>query len=141
MHILELLDQLRAEGRLKTEGKLDERLTFHDPCQLVRRGGVVDEPRRLLDMVAGDFVEMQDHGTLNWCCGGGGGVSANERAHELKLTAFNRKKHQLEELGVSTMVTACANCRITLEEGLEENNMEVEVIGLAETIAEHLAET
>ena len=76
---------------------------------------------------------------MNWCCGGGGGVSANERAHPLKIKAFNRKKSQLEALGVGTMVTACANCRINLEEGLEENNMEVEVIGLTETLADHLA--
>ena len=43
------------------------------------------------------------------------------------------------EAGVGTMVTACANCRINLEEGLEENNVEIEVIGLTETLADHLA--
>ena len=37
-----------------------------------------------------------------------------------------------------TMVTACANCRINLEEGLEENNMEIEVIGLTETLADQI---
>lgn len=140
VHILELLDQLRARGKLAVKDKLAQKLTFHDPCQIVRKGGVVDEPRRLLDMVAADFVEMEDPGVMNWCCGGGGGVSANERAHPLKLTAFHRKKSQLEALGVGTLVTACANCRINLEEGLEENNMEVEVIGLTETLAEHLAD-
>jgi|GEM_PF-3270075 len=36
------------------------------------------------------------------------------------------------------MVTACANCRLMLEEGLEENNMDMPVIGLTELIAEHL---
>ncbi len=138
IHILELLDQLRAQNRLPVTGKIKEKLTLHDPCQIVRRGGVVDEPRRLLDMVAADFEEMEDHGVMNWCCGGGGGVSANERASKLKLTAFNRKRHQLEALGVNTLITACANCRITLEEGLEFNNMDVVVLGLAETLAEHL---
>ncbi|MDJ0957208.1 MAG: (Fe-S)-binding protein [Arenicellales bacterium] len=140
VHILELLDQLRAQGKLKVEGKLDQKLTFHDPCQIVRKGGVVDEPRRLLNMVSSNFVEMEDAGVMNWCCGGGGGVSANERAEPLKLTVFNRKKSQLEKLGVNTMVTACANCRINLEEGIEHTNMDVEVVGLAETLAEHLAD-
>ncbi len=140
IHILELLDQLRVQNRLPVTGKIKEKLTFHDPCQIVRRGGVVEEPRHLLDMVAEDFEEMEDHGIMNWCCGGGGGVSTNERAHNLKLTAFNRKRHQLEALGVNTLVTVCANCRITLEEGLEFNNMDVSVLGLAETVAEHLEE-
>jgi Fe-S oxidoreductase len=137
-HILEVLDELRDQGLLKTEGSEDSRMTFHDPCQLVRRGGVVEQPRNLLKMVASDFVEMKDHGTMNWCCGAGGGVSANEDAHELKLKAFNRKKKQLDELEVDALVTACANCRIALEEGLEENEMDIPVLGLTEMLAEHL---
>ena len=137
-HILEVLDELREQGLLKTEGSEDSRMTFHDPCQLVRRGGVVEQPRNLLKMVASDFVEMTDHGMMNWCCGAGGGVSANEDAHELKLKAFNRKKKQLDELEVDTLVTACANCRIALEEGLEENEMDIPVLGLTEMLAEHI---
>lgn len=140
-HILEVLDEFRAEGLLKTEGFEDARMTFHDPCQLVRRGGVVQQPRNLLNMVATDFVEMKDHGIMNWCCGAGGGVSANEDAEELKMKAFNRKKHQLEDLdGVQTLVTACANCRIQIEEGLEENEIDMPVVGLTELLAEHLVE-
>lgn len=138
VHILELLDQLRREGRLETEGNITDRLTFHDPCQLVRRGGVVQQPRDLLNMVATDFVEMADHGVMNWCCGGGGGVSANERADPLRAKAFHRKKKQLQDLGVTTLVTSCANCRIVLEEGLEDHDMDIEVIGLTEVLADRL---
>jgi Fe-S oxidoreductase len=138
VHILELLDQLKSEGRIQLEGKNHTPMTLHDPCQIVRRGGVIKQPRNLLNSVADHFVEMQDHGVMNWCCGGGGGVSANERAEELRLKVFDRKKHQLEALGVNTMVTACANCRIILEEGLEHNEMDTQVISLTELLAEHL---
>jgi len=102
-HILEVLDELRQQGKLKTRGSDNRRLTFHDPCQLVRRGGVIEQPRNLLNMVADNFVEMKDHGKMNWCCGGGGGVSANERAERLRLKVFSRKKQQLDELNVTTM--------------------------------------
>ena len=139
-HILEVLDQLHRDGRLKLKGTLDVPLTYHDPCQLSRRGGVVEEPRKLLRELAPNFKEMRDAGTMNWCCGGGGGVSANERAHELQLTAFKRKKAQIEELGVKTVVTACANCRVVMEEALEYYHMEVEMLGLTELVAAHLAE-
>ena len=140
IHILELLDELQQSGRLKTSGKETARLTFHDPCQIVRRGGVEAQPRHLLAPVAENYVEMSDHGSMNWCCGGGGGVSANERAEELRITVFNRKKAQLDDLGVDTIVTACANCRLVMEEGLEENEMELPILGLTEVIAEHLLE-
>jgi Fe-S oxidoreductase len=140
VHILELLDELRAQGRLKTTGKESSRLTFHDPCSIVRRGGVQAQPRNLLAPMAENFIEMRDHGSMNWCCGGGGGVSSNERAEGLKLTAFNRKKAQLEEIEVETVVTACSNCRMVMEDGVEANEMDVELVGLTEMIAGHLSD-
>jgi Fe-S oxidoreductase len=138
VHIMELLDQLRREGRLKMAGTEEARLTFHDPCQMVRRGGVVEEPRHLLGMLAPNFVEMTEHGVNNWCCGGGGGVSANERADPLRARAFLRKKAQLDEIGVHTVVTTCSNCRNMLLDGFEQNRMDVQVVGLTELLAEHL---
>jgi len=140
VHIMELLDQLRLDGRLKTEGMTDDRLSFHDPCNISRRGGVLKQPRQLLNMVAPNFVEMKEHGDMNWCCGGGGGVSSNERANELRLQVFSAKKRQLDEIKVDALVTSCSNCRHMLEDGLEENEMEIELIGITELIADHLAE-
>jgi Fe-S oxidoreductase len=139
-HILEVLDEFRAAGLLKTEGFEEERLTFHDPCQIARRGGVIEPQRNLMRMVSKNFVEMSDPGKYNWCCGGGGGVSANDDAEELRLVAFKRKKDQLDEVKPDKLVTACANCRIVLEEGLEHYQMELPVVGLTEMIAEHLVE-
>jgi Fe-S oxidoreductase len=140
MQIMEVLDQLRAEGKLKTTGSFNERLTYHDPCNISRRGGVLKQPRDLLNLVAPNFVEMRDHGSMNWCCGGGGGVSSNERADPLRLKVFDVKKRQLDELNVTTMVTACSNCRNMLDDGLEANDMDIEVIGITELVASHLAE-
>lgn len=139
IHILELLDQLRKEGRLKTEGLDLTPMTFHDPCSLVRKGGVIKEPRNLLGMVAKDVREMRDHGEMNWCCGGGGGVSAIDEAAPLRRQAFRKKKEQIKEIGAKKLVTACANCRVTIMDGLEDYEMEeVEVVGMTELIAEHL---
>jgi Fe-S oxidoreductase len=140
LHILELLDELRKQGRLRLSGKESQRLTYHDPCQISRRGGVVEQPRNLLNMVAEDFVEMPEAGTMNWCCGAGGGVSTNERADDLRLKVFNRKKIQLDAIQAGAMVSACSNCRIHLEDGLEKYHMDIPVLSLTETIAEHLVD-
>ncbi|MBZ0129614.1 MAG: (Fe-S)-binding protein [Rhodobacteraceae bacterium] len=138
VHIIELLDHLRAEGKLKTKGKDTTKVTFHDPCQINRRGGINREPRNLMHMVASNFVETDDAGTMNWCCSGGGGVGANERATDLRFKAFNRKKAQFEKVAPDKIVTMCAYCHHTLEEQLEEHNMDIEVQGLTELIGEYL---
>ncbi len=140
-HILEVLDDLHRAGRFKLKGSLDKPLTYHDPCQISRRGGVYEQPRTLLNLIAPQFREMTDSGIMNWCCGGGGGVSANERAEHLRTVVFKRKKAQIEELGVKTMVTSCANCRVVIEEALENYHMDIEMLGLTELVAEHLEES
>lgn len=140
VHILELLDQLKAQGRFQTKGEVKERVTFHDPCQIVRKGGVLEPPRNLLKSIAPDFVEMADHGKFNWCCGGGGGVSSNDRAEHLRLQVFARKTRQLKETKAHTLVTACANCRLVMEEGMEAHHVEMPIVGLTELLADHLLE-
>ena len=71
---------------------------------------------------------------------GGGGVSGNERAEPIKLKAFNRKKSQLDELNVETIVTSCSNCRLVIEDGLEAYGMEMSIVGLTEMLAGQLIE-
>ncbi len=137
-HIIEVLDKLRSEGKLRTTGMEDERLTFHDPCQAARRGGVNQPQRNLLNMVTSNFIEMKDNQACNWCCGGGGGMNTIEKAEPLMRQVFRRKRQQIEELNVTTVVTMCATCRNTLDEGIEENNMNIEVVGLTELVANHL---
>ncbi len=113
---------------------------MHDPCNLARKSGVIQQQRNLIDLVSEEFVDLKEHGKYQWCCGAGGGVSSNERAEELKMTAFKHKKAQFEEVEPDRMVTMCATCRTQLEEGLEEFNMEIPVVGLTEMIAEQLVE-
>ena len=139
-HILEVLDEFRQDGRLKITGKEEQRLTYHDPCQISRRGGVIDQPRNLINLFSDNFVEMPDAGKMNWCCGAGGGVSSNERADEIRLKVFQRKKDQLDEINPDAIISACSNCRIHLEDGLEEYHMDIPLMSLTETLAEHLAD-
>jgi Fe-S oxidoreductase len=140
VHILEVLDELRQQGKLKLKDKAKGKFTFHDPCQIARRGGVLEQPRHLMDEMVTDFVEMPEHGKMNWCCGAGGGVSSNERADDLRLKVFQRKKSQLDAIQVDAMVSACSNCRIHLEDGLEAYHMDLPVLSLTETLADHLAD-
>ncbi|KAF0100091.1 MAG: heterodisulfide reductase [bacterium] len=139
-HVLEVLEELRQKGVLKMKDKFKEPLILHDPCQIVRRGGVLEAPEPLIQTVAENYIPIVDKQKWNWCCGGGGGASAihTEEAEALRAKAFRIKKRQIEESGVNTMVTFCANCRIVIEEGFDHYEMNTQLLGLTELLAEHL---
>ncbi|MBM4182043.1 MAG: (Fe-S)-binding protein [Betaproteobacteria bacterium] len=139
-HVLEVLEELRQKGVLKMKDKFKEPLILHDPCQIVRRGGVLEAPEPLVQTVAENYIPIVDKQKWNWCCGGGGGASAihTEEAEALRAKAFRIKKRQIEENGVNTMVTFCANCRIVIEEGFDHYEMNTQLLGLTELLAEHL---
>ncbi len=139
LHISEYLAQLKREGRLKLK-PLKESITYHDPCQISRRGGATEAARYLLQDFAADFREMVPTGNLNWCCGGGGGVQAIGRAAELRYKVFKIKMDQVEESGAKTMVSSCSNCRLTMEESKAHWKWAGGLESLVEIIAEHLLE-
>jgi Fe-S oxidoreductase len=138
VQIVELLDRFVREGRLRLRGKDPRRLTFHDPCQLVRRGGLTEAPHRLAEGVSANLVDMPASGVASFCCGGGGGVSAIHRAEGLRFAAFEIKKQQIEATGAEAVVTACGNCRNVLEEAIEQYGMAMPVLGLTELVAQYL---
>jgi Fe-S oxidoreductase len=126
------------EGRLRLRARDPRRLTFHDPCQIVRRGGVTEAPRRVMDAVAANRVEAPGGAAGSFCCAGGGGVSAISRAEPLRFAAFASKRRQVEATGAEALVTACGNCRNVLEEAIEHEGMTLPVLGLTEMVAQSL---
>ncbi|GAB6052813.1 (Fe-S)-binding protein [Magnetospira thiophila] len=138
IHLIDLLGQLQAAGKLPLTGKYPKKITYHDPCQLNRRGGLDRPANSLIDAVAENCIPMEDAGAWGWCCGGGGGVSANHRAEELRYKVFAKKKHQIEKIRPEELLTTCANCRNVIEEALDEYEMNLPVIGLTELLADYL---
>lgn len=138
-HITEFLADLKRQGRLKLK-PMTKAITYHDPCQISRRGGATADVRYLLDGFARDFREMTPTGNFNWCCGGGGGVQAMSRAADLRQKVFKIKMEQVEATGANTLVSACSNCRLTMDESKAHYQWPRELGSLVEILAEHLDE-
>ncbi len=138
-HITEYLAELKREGRLRLK-PMNESITYHDPCQVSRRGGAADAARFLLDGFAADFREMYPTHNHNWCCGGGGGVQAMKRASQLRHQVFRIKMEQVEGTGADTLVSACANCRLTMDESKEHWKWDKGLDSLVEILAANLDE-
>ena len=139
LHITEYLADLKRQGRLNFK-PFDTPITYHDPCQISRRGGAAGDARYLLEGFATDFREMTPTSNHNWCCGGGGGVQAISRAADLRHMVFKIKMEQVEETGAGTMLSSCANCRLTMVESKAHWHWDRELDSLVEVLAEHLVE-
>jgi hypothetical protein len=114
----------------------EARVVYHDPCQLGRYLGLIDEPRRILKAIKGiELVEPEwSYGEWATCCGGGGGFEVV--FPELsQILAVNRVK-ELLETGADIIVSHCPGCILQLEEGLKTLKIKnVEVLDLAQVVA------
>lgn len=140
VHITEYLAELKRKGRLAFKPYTASAITYHDPCQISRRGGATADARYLLDGFASDFREMTPTGNYNWCCGGGGGVQAMSRAAPVRHEVFRIKMAQVEATGAPALVSACANCRLTMDESKEALGWDKELLSIVEILADNLVE-
>jgi len=140
-NVLETISRLIATGRIRLRRDVfnKERITFHDACKLQRLGGLIEEPRFILNTIAPtSFVEMTPNREAQLCCGGGGGVIANPEADEIRMKAFLPKVEQLESILPDVVVTACSTCRLQFIDGTRYYNLDVTVRGITEMVAEAL---
>ncbi len=139
IHMTEFLDESLASGKIRVRKSADP-VTFHDPCQIVRRGGLEAAARRVLAALGFELRELADHGITGFCCGGGGGVVSNQRAAPLRAKVFEMKKAQVEATGAKRFITSCGQCRITLEQGAKATKWSKAPESLLELVAENLVD-
>jgi Fe-S oxidoreductase len=143
-HITGVLGDLIRTGKIKLKpGFFDQdgTITFHDACKIQRRGGHIQEPREILNILAPkSFKEMSPNREESICCGGGGGVIAIEAANPQRYAAFELKIDQVNKVGAKTVAMACSNCRLQFTQGVEHFNLDWKVTGLAQMVADALVE-
>jgi len=136
---VELLDEYVAGGRITLDAARNrERVTLHDPCNLVRNGGVIEPQRRVLRRAAWDFVEMTPNREHAYCCGGGGGLLAASEYAARRVAAGRQKAEQIHRTGAKVVVTPCHNCIDQLLELNRHYELGVEIRTLAEVAADAL---
>lgn len=137
--ILEVIADYIRDGRLRFDrSRIGRLVTLHDPCNLVRLGGISEEQRFILKSCVADFVEMHPNREKNFCCGGGGGQLSMTGYAARRIRAGRIKADQIKKTGAKVVVAPCHNCIDQLSELNKEYQLGVDIRTVSEMVAESL---
>ncbi len=134
LHMVEYLDELIKEGKIKFTKKVPMKVTYHDPCHLgrhLRDDGVYEPPREVIKSIPGiELVEMERNRENAWCCGAGAGVS--QANTELALWTANERLKEAKATGATALVTSCPWCERNFKDAAKEYGEDIEIYDIAE---------
>jgi len=143
VHHTVFLQQLIDEGRLriKTGGTFHgKRITYHDSCYLGRGNEIYEAPRKLIEALDAQLVEMKRCRSKGLCCGAGGAQMFKEEEKGSTRVNFERSQEAIGT-GAEIISAACPFCNTMLTDGVKtkEKEEQVQVLDIAELIASSLA--
>lgn len=117
LHASGLLAQWVESGRIPIERHLPEKITYHDPCALARYCEDMESPRKVLSAICEKPLrEMETHGKLANCCGGGGMLSVHRP--DLSREVARLRLQEAAETGASIVATSCTRCVASFSSGV-----------------------
>jgi len=142
IHHASFLQQLIDNGKITLlEGGnfKGKKITYHDSCYLGRANNIYDAPRKVLEALDVELVEMKRCRSNGLCCGAGGAQMFKEEEKGDTRINFERAKEALET-GASVIAAACPFCNTMMTDGIKNSNKEeeVQVLDIAELIAASL---
>jgi Fe-S oxidoreductase len=162
LHATEYLDRLIKEGKLAPKGKIDLKVTYHDPCHLGRLGeayirwegtlrpghtrrfdppkefrrgtyGTYQPPRDVLRSIPGlKLAEMDRIKEYAFCCGSGGGVKDSNP--DFALSTAKDRIDEAESTGADVIATACSGCTRNLRDAARESGSNLQVMDIVELL-------
>jgi Fe-S oxidoreductase len=136
LSFLELMDEYLEQGRINVDASKNSLpVTLHDPCNLVRHGGILKPQRRVLRRVVENFMEMAPSGHENYCCGGGGGQLSMSKYKPRRLCAGGIKANQIKASKAKVVAAPCHNCVDQLMELNKEYSLNIQIKTVAELVA------
>ena len=138
IHHTVFLQQLIDEGKIKMKEKgsfRGKRITYHDSCYLGRANNIYEAPRKVLEALDAELVEMKRCGSKGMCCGAGGAQMWKEE--EKGSTRINQERtNEALSTGAGIIASACPFCNTMLTDGVKSREKEdnVQVMDIAELI-------
>lgn len=137
--LVELIEDYIKSGKIKLDkSRNTKKYTVHDPCNIVRNGGLFNSLRFVVNSAVPNLTEMNPFGLENYCCGGGGGMLAMSEYNERRLEAGRIKAEQIKATGADVVITPCHNCVDQLIQINHTYKLGVEIKSVAEIVADAL---
>ena len=139
VHFVQLIYEYLRDGRIIIDPakKIKAPVSYQDPCNISRNGGLWEEARKIISYLAEDFRDMEPNRDRNHCCGGGGGIMPMGPEHRPKRMASGRiKAEQIRKTGAQYVIAPCHNCFDQISDLSEEYDLGVKVISFKEAIVE-----
>ncbi|MBX9783051.1 MAG: (Fe-S)-binding protein [Chitinophagaceae bacterium] len=139
IHHTTLLQHLIDEGKVKMKegGSFKgKKITYHDSCYLGRANNIYEAPRKVLEALDAELVEMKRCRTNGLCCGAGGAQMFKEE--EKGNTRVNwERTHEAVETGAGIIAAACPFCNTMMTDGVKvaEKEETIKVMDIAEIVA------
>jgi len=126
VHAIDFYYEILKEGKIKIKKKYEIPVTLHDPCNVVRGGGLHEKARYVVNAICENFIEMHPNREHNYCCCAGGGVINCGPPYKMTRIDGNRVKAEqlfaVKARGAKTLIAPCHNCHSgpEVEEGEKE---------------------
>ncbi len=137
VHFVRLIYEYLRDGRLKIDPdkKIKEPITYQDPCNVSRNGGLWEEARKIIPYLAEDFRDMAHNREYNHCCGGGGGIMPMGPDYKpVRMASGRVKAEKIKATGAKIVITPCHNCFDQINDLSEEYDLGVKASALKEIL-------
>jgi Fe-S oxidoreductase len=141
VHFVRLMYEYLRDGRITIDPvkKIKGPVTYQDPCNVSRNGGLWEEARRIIPYIVEDFRDMSPNRDHNHCCGGGGGIMPMGPAYKpARMAAGRVKAEQIRATGAKIVIAPCHNCFDQINDLSEEYDLGVKAVALKEILVESI---
>ena len=131
LNIMDISEFLADNLDTEHMNDLNMKITYHDPCHLIRGQNIKQEPRKILNKIKGvEFIEMEKP---DQCCGAGGGVRAGKP--EIAFGLGKKKAEMIKKLDVDAVISICPFCQYNIQDALNKESLEdIKVINILELL-------
>ena len=112
------------------------RVTYHDPCHMVRGIKVTQHSRQMLKRLP--RVEYKEMNEASRCCGASGLVQAFY--HEISTDITRQKSQNIQDTGAEIVATSCPACMMRIQGGINIAGQNQKVMHVADLMAKAYGE-